>query len=276
MTEVLFCGEAAQKLPMILLKISTRRVWMFKKIGVLCLLGMMVLLAACSSPLATQATNQPENTTGTVMVEGTPQPGQVPTEMKLLLGTFSLEGSDQAVSAEQAAQLLPLWKAMKSLSSSDTTSQDEINALINQIEESMTEEQMTAIDAMNLDNQSMMDIMQDLGISMGPSNLNGTPASAEQEATRQAFRESGGVGGFVPGDGPGGGGGGGFNPGGGPGGGEMPAGGGGFPGGVPPDAAAGQNGELRSTSTVGRRGGMSMLNPMLVEELIKLLQERAV
>jgi hypothetical protein len=231
---------------------------------------MMILLAACSSTLATQATNQQEKTTGTELVEGTPQPGQVSTEMRLLLGTFSLEGGDQAVSAEQAAQLLPLWKAMKSLSSSDTTSQDEINALIKQIEESMTEEQMTAIDAMNLDNQSMMDIMQDLGITMGPSNFNGTPASAEQEATLQALRQSGGgEGGFIPGGGPGGGGGGGFNPEGGPGG------GGGFPGGVPPDAAAGQNGGLRSTSTVGRRAGMSMLNPMLVEELIKLLQERA-
>ena len=121
---------------------------MFKKIGVLCLLGMMILLAACSSSLATQPTNQQEKTTGTELVEGTPQPGQVSTEMRLLLGTFSLEDGDQAVSAEQAAQLLPLWKAMKSLSSSDTTSQDEINALIKQIEESMTEEQMTAIDAM--------------------------------------------------------------------------------------------------------------------------------
>jgi hypothetical protein len=244
---------------------------MFKKIGGLCLMGMMILLTACSSPVATQASNQQGNTTGTVLVEGTPQPGQVSTEMKLLLGTFSLEGSDQAVSAEQAAQLLPLWKAMKSLSSSDTTSQDEINALIKQIEESMTEEQMTAIDAMNLDNQSMMDIMQNLGITMGPSNLNGTPASAEQAATLQALRQSGGgEGGFIPGGGPAGGGGGGFNPG------DGPSGGGGFPGGVPPDAAAGQNGGLRSTSTVGRRGGMSMLNPMLLEELLNLLQERAV
>lgn len=243
---------------------------MFKKIGVLCLMGMMILLAACSSPLATQASDLQGQTTGTMLVEGTPQPGQVSNEMKLLLGTFSLEGSDQAVSTEQAAQLLPLWKAMKSLSSSDTTSQDEINALIKQIEESMTKEQMTAIDAMNLDNQSMMDIMQGLGITMGPGNLNGTPASAEQAATLQALRQSGGgEGGFIPGGGPGGGGGGGFNPGDGPG-------GGGFPGGVPPDAAAGQNGGLRSTSTVGRRAGMSMLNPMLLEELIKLLQERAV
>lgn len=49
---------------------------------------------------------------------------------KLALGTLKLEGTSQAVTAAQAAELLTLWEGYKSLSNSNTSSQVELDALV--------------------------------------------------------------------------------------------------------------------------------------------------
>jgi len=48
---------------------------------------------------------------------------------QLALGTLSLEDTAQAVTAEQAAELLPLWKAVHSLNASDNVTTLEMNAV---------------------------------------------------------------------------------------------------------------------------------------------------
>jgi hypothetical protein len=90
----------------------------------------------------------------------------------LLVGTLKLENTDQALTADEAGQLLPLWQAYRSLSTSQTAAQAEVDGLLKQIESAMTSEQMNAINAMNLTSTDMMNLMQTMGVGMGPQ---GTP-----------------------------------------------------------------------------------------------------
>jgi len=90
----------------------------------------------------------------------------------LLVGTLKLEATAQAVTKDEAAQLLPLWQAYRSLSSSQTAAEAEVEALLQQIESTMTSEQVQAIKALNLTSTDMMDLMQSMGAGMSPR---GTP-----------------------------------------------------------------------------------------------------
>ncbi len=89
----------------------------------------------------------------------------------LLVGTLKLEGTENAITAEEAGQLLPLWQAYLSLSRSQTAAEEEVNGLLKQIQSSMTSQQTQAIKAMNLTNDDMLQLMQ----SMGPVGSQGTP-----------------------------------------------------------------------------------------------------
>jgi hypothetical protein len=88
----------------------------------------------------------------------------LPSETQLILGTLKLDGTDLEVTADQASQLLTLWKAVQALSTSDTTAQEEMDAMMNQIHATMTDEQLDAIDAMELTQGDMASIMAELGI----------------------------------------------------------------------------------------------------------------
>ena len=90
----------------------------------------------------------------------------------LLVGTLKLEDTEQAISADEAKQLLPLWQAYRSLSTSQTAAEAEVKALLNQIQSSMTSDQVQAIKAMNLTSTDMLDLMQSMGGGMSPR---GTP-----------------------------------------------------------------------------------------------------
>ena len=102
---------------------------------------------------------------GTQQAASTQQGESLPIQEQVLIGTFKLEGTPQAVTAQQAAQLLPLWQVYKDLSSSDTAAQEEIDGLIQQIQDTMTPEQMQAIAAMNITRQDIFTVMQDQGIT---------------------------------------------------------------------------------------------------------------
>lgn len=221
----------------------------------LLLIGMMLALAACSG------SNQP--TAQAASSAGETDPANMPVETKLAIGTLKLEGTELAVSAEEARELLPLWKAVKSLSTSDTISSDEIQALYQQIQETMSAEQTQAIEKMKLTTDDLNTLMKDLGIEArgginGPQDLSETER-ATRVAQFQARNQAGG------GDG---------GPGGGPAGGP-----GGEPGMMmPPDGGAGfQGGGFQQTPGAGgmttrRSPGM---NSLFIDPLIQLLEERA-
>lgn len=225
-----------------------------KKLSLTPLLIITWILAACSASNATALANN--NTSG---VAGTPQPfdpATLPLESKLAIGILKLEGTDLAITKDQAANLLPLWKAVKTLSVSDTTTQDEINALYQQIEDALTPEQLNAIKTMTWTGQEIQTLMQNFGIDTstfaGPQGANSL--TQEERATRIAQFQSQGGGNSRGGE-PG------FQP---------PAGGGeaGF---IPPSGSGSQ--QTPDPTRIANRRRTSM-NRLFIDPLIKLLEQK--
>ncbi len=115
----------------------------------------------------------------------------MPISAQLGFGILLLEDSEYAVDAEQAAQLLLLWKAARSLSESETAAQAELEAVFNQIEDTMTVEQIGVIADLQLTGEAMAQLMEDLGITFGFGGGAFGNLTPEQLATAQAARESG-------------------------------------------------------------------------------------
>jgi hypothetical protein len=185
----------------------------------------------------------------------------MPMATKLIIGTFKLDGTEQDVTAEQAAELLPMWQVYSGLLTSDRAAQAEKDGLINQIQETMTDAQMKAIDDMNLSQQDVMALMQEKGLGMGMGG--GQGLSTDQIATAQALRQSnsgGGGGGFAGG---------------------PPDGGGGMPAGGPLDGGGMPSGNQSSSgsntnSSAAARGPMGGGVPSaLIDALIEFLQSKA-
>lgn len=180
----------------------------------------------------------------------------------LLIGSLKLDGTAQAITPAQAAELLPLWQVYSELTTSDTAAQAEKDALVKQIEETMTAEQMQAIQAMNLTPQDSFALMQEMGLGRGGSGNSDSSQGGGFPA-----------GGGFPVDGPPDGGGGGVA------GGPPDGGGGGFQG----QGGGGQNlsQEQIATAQASRSQGMgggfggNFLSPALINALIEYLQTLA-
>ncbi len=106
----------------------------------------------------------------------------------LALGTLNLEGTDLAVTPQQAATLLPLWQAADNLVTAGNATAEDQEAAFQQIQDAMTAEQVQAIQSMNLSGQNMLDLAQKLGIEMPAGQATLTP---EQQATMDAARANG-------------------------------------------------------------------------------------
>jgi hypothetical protein len=132
--------------------------------------------------------------------------GAFPVELQLAIGTMMLEDMEFAVDSEMAAELLPLWKAYRSLSESNTTAEIELEAISNQIQDTMQEQQLSAIADMQLTRADMFEIANKIGLEMGAGMgmgaFNLENMDEDQRATLEAMRESGqGPGGAFPGGG---------------------------------------------------------------------------
>jgi hypothetical protein len=186
---------------------------------------------------------------------------EIPMETQLMLGTVKLEETDYPVDSKQASALLPLWKALRSLTESEIAAQAEIDAVVNQIQEIMSGEQMMAIEAMGLTMMDFASVAETLGIETGFADRIGE-MNPEMQATMEAMRESGEFpqGGELPG--------GGF-PGGRQGGGQGL--GGGFGGGAELDP------EARETAIAergGARGAGFGINSALLDAIIEFLEAK--
>jgi len=118
---------------------------MLKKLGISGIALMMIFLAACSSQGAAGASE----TAGAGQISSdtlnADYENALSVEMQLVIGTIKLEGTEHEISAATAAELLPLWKAIRSLSSSDAAAAEEIQAVFRQIEDTMTPERRAAV-----------------------------------------------------------------------------------------------------------------------------------
>ena len=124
--------------------------------------------------------------------------GKMEPMAELAVGTLQLDGTAQAVTKEQAAELLPLWQVYQEISMSDTAAQDEIDGLVEQIKVSMSEAQWQAISDMKLTQENVMEIMRERGPSMGGAGGSGGGSS------RGGFGGEGFPGGGIPPGEPGG------------------------------------------------------------------------
>ena len=120
----------------------------------------------------------------------------LPLAVELMIGTFKLEGTPNAVTADEAAQLLPLWLVYKDLLASTSAAQEEIDALGDQIKTTMTTDQVQAITDMKITRADMFKTMQDMGIaSAGRPNASGTPRPGGGPGAPGGGNEFGGGGG---------------------------------------------------------------------------------
>ena len=239
-----------------------------KKPIVYLLLPLVLILAACAGvqlPGTTaNSSASASSSSGTTGQQGQGQPPSManqPLEQKLALGTLRLEGTSNAITAGQAKTLLPLWKAVKSLSSSSNTSAAEMSAVYKQIEDTMTAQQVQAIKDLNLNQTDMQALMKQYGIQ-APQMPVGTPVARSQSSSSgssgSAAGQAGdpGAGGPPPGADLGGG---------------LPPDAGGFPVGQP-----NAQGTPRVMGTPGARPGFGGgMNSMFIDPLIKTLEQRA-
>jgi hypothetical protein len=102
---------------------------------------------------------------------------------------MKLDGTENAVTAEQAAKLIPLYQALRGTSTSGGASQDEIAALLAQIEAAMTPAQLSAIREMKLVGADMQTWAAENGVTLGSGSGqpgSGSGLSPEAKATKQA------------------------------------------------------------------------------------------
>jgi hypothetical protein len=176
---------------------------MWKKI--ITMLIIILLVSACSADVSENenvSENIEEMQEDAILNED--YEGALPVELQLTIGTMMLEDTEFAPDSGLAAELLPLWKAFRSLSESDTTAEGEIDAISNQIQEAMHDDQLTAIAGMQLTGVDMFEIANELGLEMprGMAGFNPKDMDEDQRATLDAMRESGqGPGGNLPGGG---------------------------------------------------------------------------
>lgn len=182
-----------------------------------------------------------------------PGNGELPEITKLVIGTLNLKDTENAVTPEQAKELLPLWQVYLSLLTSDTAAQEEIDALVEQIGETMTPEQTQAIKAMQLSQEDMLTVMQANGLGMGGNR----PQGNNNSGNSSDFAPPGG-GDFVPPDG----------------GGFTPPDGGGVPGGEFPSGDIPSGDQIPEGLPAQGIGGGGVPTP-LIQAVIDYLQEIA-
>lgn len=182
-------------------------------------------------------------------------------ELQLAIGTLKLDGTDNAVDAGTAKELLTFWKALHSLSGSESAADEEIQAVIKQIQEAMTTARIQAIATMQLTRDDMVQVAQEMGINLNPAGGRFEGLAPELQATVQAARERGQMtqGGFRGAEG-------------------IPGGAGqgsGFSGGIPPGGDLSP--EQLTTAQARRASGAGInlaVSPAVLEVVIQYLESK--
>jgi len=131
-------------------------------------------------------------------------------QSQLAAGTLLLEETELAVDEVMAAEMLLLWRAAQSLMNSDTAAALEIEAVYNQIQDTMTPGQISAIAEMELTEETLATMMEEGELFFGQGGFAG--GRGDRTETGEGFTPPEGLlvpgGGFLrgaPGEGPGGG-----------------------------------------------------------------------
>lgn len=221
-----------------------------KRFLVVISLILVVVLTACSSTTGSNA--EPVAAQGQTVLQDN-YDNALSVQGQLALGIVQLEGTDLAVDEAKAAELLPLWQALTSLTNSDTAAPVEIEAVVKQIEETMSPAQIEAIAAMALTTDSLTDLQSSGGLGFGGFGRGAAATNGDSEATNR------GSGGGFPG-----------GPGGDFAGGGFPGGpGGGFGGGAALDEDA-----ISTRQAQFAASGVSVEDRVLLNAVVRLLQTK--
>jgi hypothetical protein len=194
-------------------------------------LVISLIASACGSS-ASSASNSTS-----VMAQGT----------KLAQGTIGLENTSLAVDSAMAAQLLPLWQLLADLVSSSTAASEEKTAVVEEIQATMTTEQLDAIEKMDLNEVDNGKLTSGAGSSVAAAQTN---SQAGSQTIAAATGATIGDGGMPPADGSG-----------------MP-----MDGGMPSGAPASGSGSTTTTMSVMTSGGTEATTA--IRQVISLLQEK--
>jgi hypothetical protein len=146
------------------------------------LIVLVVALAGCASatPVLTPTPAGPP-------AGGTPE---VSLENRLAIGTLELEGTAQAVTADQAKQILPLWSTIKDMMANPATTTSDLLAEYQRVEGDMTSDQLQAIQNLTLSQSDTQALMKKYNIQVTPfpGETGGAFAtlSPDERATRTA------------------------------------------------------------------------------------------
>ncbi len=221
------------------------------KTTLILLLLLTLVMTACSGNASNAAGPASASQNG-------PGAGELSTPMQVAIGTIKLDGTDQAVTKDQAAELLPLWETLQVLDGSDTAATQEKDALLTQIQETMTQQQMQAISTLGLTRQDMFSIMQSQTQTFGGTQNSGT--TQKSGSSSNSGRNFGGGGGFAGG---------------------PPPDGGGFPGGGNPNVQGqGQRLQSGSSTSNGTSGQPAAIDPNriptpLIQAVVEYLKAKA-
>lgn len=183
---------------------------------------------------------------------GTPassKSNSLPIETQIAVGTLKLAGTDQDITTDQAKELVVYWEVYKELSQSQTAAQEEIDALVAQIQATMTTDQIKAITDMSITQQDVFASMQGVTVD-----------SSSSSSTVSVPSGSSGGGGMPAGG--------------------SPADGGGAPsdGGISPDmggaASASGTGQTQSAKTSSGASVIASVPTALVEAVVQSLQKK--
>jgi predicted small secreted protein len=153
---------------------------MNKKITVLSvLLVLSFILASCNTGVnATGVQSTAAAVSGTSLKE------------KLGSGILNLENTDLAVTSSQAEELLVLWRGVSAIGTKQITAQQEIDALYEQIQESLTAEQLAAIEKMTQEDVSA--VVSKYG-SSASTQAQPAASSSSSKSSSQAQMGGGGM-----------------------------------------------------------------------------------
>jgi hypothetical protein len=203
-----------------------------KKVLIATLVIFMLVTAACGSTSTVKSSS------------GRSSAGMLSTAAEIAVGSMKLDGTAQAITSTQAAELLPLWYLYKQLLNSDTAAQQEIDATMDAIQSAMTAEQLQAIAEMDLTGQDMLSYIQS------------SSSTQKGGSSNQSVSSGGGAGGDM---------GGGLPP-------DMAGGDGIMMAGV----SSGQSTSTQSSSQSSVAVNSSQIPSALVDAIIQMLEKRAV
>ena len=163
----------------------------------LLLLMVAVILAACGSA-ADEIPAAPTSIAGEYL--NTDFAGAASLRNQLAYGTMLIDGTADAVTADQAASMIPLWQAIVALSGDETTADEELLAVQDQIVEALSKSQLQTIAGMQITNTALNEFYAEYGIIFptpipGVTKVpgSGSSISAEDKAATQTAAQAAGI-----------------------------------------------------------------------------------